>query len=65
VAEKIRIRQVKSGSNARQNQRRTLRALGLKHHQDEVVHVDRPSIRGMVETVSHLVDVEEIGKDDG
>lgn len=65
MAEKIRIRQVKSGSNARQNQRRTLRALGLKHHQDEVVHVDRPSIRGMVETVSHLVDVEEIGKDDG
>jgi len=65
VAEKIRIRQVKSGSNARQNQRRTLRALGLKHHQDEVVHVDRPSIRGMVETVSHLVAVEEIGKDNG
>lgn len=65
MGERIRIRQVKSGSNARTNQRRTLRALGLKHHQDEVVHVDRPSIRGMVETVSHLVDVEKIGEDDG
>lgn len=64
MAEKIRIRQVKSGSNARRNQRRTLRALGLKHHQDEVVHHDGPSIRGMVETVSHLVEVDEIGDDD-
>jgi large subunit ribosomal protein L30 len=64
VAERIRIRQVKSGSNARRNQRRTLRALGLKHHQDEVVHVDRPTIRGMVETVSHLVEIDEIGEND-
>ena len=65
MAEQIRIRQVKSGCNARRNQRRTLQALGLKHHQDEVVHVDRPSIRGMVRTVSHLVEVEEIGRNDG
>lgn len=64
MADQIRIRQVKSGSNAPRNQRRTLRALGLKHHQDEVVHHDAPSIRGMVETVSHLVEVDEIGNDD-
>ncbi len=62
---KLRIRQVKSGCNAPENQRRTLRALGLKHHQDQVEHVDRPTIRGMVATVSHLVDVEEMEQDDG
>lgn len=62
---KLRIRQVKSGCNARENQRRTLRALGLKHHQDQVEHVDRPTIRGMVDTVSHLVHVEEMEANDG
>lgn len=61
----LRIRQVKSGCNARSNQQRTLRALGLRHHQDEVVKQDSDTIRGMVRTVSHLVDVEEIeGNDD-
>lgn len=64
MGDRIRIRQVKSGSNARRNQRRTLRALGLKHHQDQVVHRANPSIRGMIETVSHLVEVDEIGNDD-
>lgn len=61
---KLRIRQVKSGCNAPAKQQRTLRALGLRHHQDEVVKQDQPSIRGMVRTVSHLVDVDEI-EDDG
>lgn len=61
----LRIRQIRSGCNARANQQRTLRALGLKHHQDEVVKQDSDTIRGMVRTVSHLVDVEEIeGNDD-
>ena len=62
---KLRIRQVRSGCNARANQRRTLRALGLKHHQDEVVKDDSDTIRGMVRTVSHLVDVEQIEGNDG
>ncbi len=65
MADVLRIRQVKSGCNVRRNQRRTLRALGLKHHQDMVEHVDRPTIRGMLRTVSHLVEVEELEGDDG
>lgn len=65
MADMLRIRQVKSGSNARENQQRTLRALGLKHHQDEVEHVDRPTIRGMVRTVEHLVEIEEFEGEDG
>lgn len=42
------------------DQRRTLRALGLKHHQDEVIKNDDPSVRGMVRKVGHLVEVEAV-----
>ncbi|MGI9037605.1 MAG: 50S ribosomal protein L30 [Gemmatimonadota bacterium] len=55
----IRIRQVRSGSNAMKKQQDTLRALGLRHHQAEVVQADNPVIRGMIRVVSHLVVVEE------
>lgn len=55
----IKIRQVRSGSNAIKKQQDTLRALGLRHHQAEVVQEDNPVIRGMIRVVSHLVVVEE------
>jgi large subunit ribosomal protein L30 len=42
-----------------------LRALGLRHHQDEVVKEDGPSIRGMLRTVSHMIEVEEIDGNNG
>ena len=60
---KIRIRQVKSGLGAQRKQRATLKALGLKHHQDDVVQPDNEAIRGMVNRVRHLVVVEEVGDD--
>ena len=41
-------------------QRATLEALGLRHHQAEVVKEDHPAIRGMIRVVSHLVEVEEV-----
>jgi len=59
VAKEIRIKQVRSGNGAMKKQRDTLRALGLRHHQAEVVQADNPAIRGMIEVVSHLVEVEE------
>ncbi|MEN9716348.1 MAG: ribosomal protein, partial [Actinomycetota bacterium] len=37
-----------------------LRSLGLKRIGDTVVKEDRPEIRGMVNTVRHLVSVEEV-----
>jgi len=37
-----------------------LRTLGLKRIGDVVVKEDRPEVRGMVNTVSHLVKVEEV-----
>ncbi len=59
MAKDIRIKQVRSGCNAVKKQQDTLRALGLRHHQAEVVKQDSPAIRGMIRVVSHLVVVEE------
>jgi large subunit ribosomal protein L30 len=60
VASRLRIRQIKSGIKCRHDQRATLRALGLKHHQDTVVKEDHPAIRGMIRKVGHLVTVDEL-----
>ncbi len=54
---RIRLRQVRSGLGCASKVRRTLSALGLKHHQDEVVVQDNPSVRGMIRRVHHLVSV--------
>ncbi len=57
---KLKITQTKSGIGYMQNQRQTLRSLGLKRMHDTVVQEDRPEIRGMVNTIPHLVTVEEV-----
>jgi large subunit ribosomal protein L30 len=57
---RLKITQTKSGIGNKQNQRQTLRSLGLKRMHDVVVKEDRPEIRGMVATVTHLVSVEEV-----
>ncbi len=56
----LKITQTRSGIGNKQNQRETLRSLGLKRIHDVVVKEDRPEIRGMVHTVTHLVSVEEV-----
>jgi ribosomal protein L30 len=57
-AAKLRVLQVRSGIGSARTVRGTLTALGLKHHQDEVVVPDNPSIRGMLAKVHHLVSVK-------
>ncbi len=57
---RIKVCQVKSGIGGKQNQRDTLRTLGLKRIGDVAVKEDRPEIRGMLNTVSHLITVEEV-----
>ena len=57
---RLKIRQVRSGVGGKQNQRNTLRTLGLKRVGDESVRDDRPEVRGMIKTVTHLVAVEEV-----
>ena len=56
----VKVRQVRSVIGRNKNQRETLRTLGLKRIGDEVVREDRPEFRGMIATVTHLVDVEEV-----
>ncbi|MGN6244660.1 MAG: 50S ribosomal protein L30 [Motilibacteraceae bacterium] len=57
---RLKVTQTRSGIGGQQNQRDTLRTLGLKRIGDIVVKEDRPEIRGMVRTVAHLVSVEEV-----
>ena len=57
---RLKVTQVRSQIGTKQNQRETLRSLGLKRIRDVVVKEDRPEIRGMVHTVRHLVTFELI-----
>ena len=56
----LRITQVKSANSVKRNQAETLRTLGLKKIGDVVEREDLPQYRGMVNTVIHLVSVEEV-----
>ena len=56
---KIRIKWVRSQIGYPQDQRRTIRALGLKRLQHTVEREDTPTIRGMVHKVRHMLSVEE------
>jgi large subunit ribosomal protein L30 len=57
---RLKVTQVRSEIGSKHNQRETLRTLGLKRIRDVVVKEDRPEIRGMIRTVTHLVRVEEV-----
>jgi large subunit ribosomal protein L30 len=57
---KVRITQVRSGIGQTARMRANLEALGLRHHQDEVVKVDSPSLRGQILRVRHLVTVAAV-----
>ncbi len=56
---KLRVTLVKSGIGYAEDQKRTLKALGLRRMNQSIVHEDSPSLRGMVSKVRHLVKVEE------
>ena len=53
----LTLKQVRSDSGRAETYRRTLRALGLRHYQHQIVVQDTPSIRGMIFKVRHLVTV--------
>jgi len=59
---KLRIRQTGSTIGRSEVQKKTVRALGLRRLHQVVVHEDTPQIRGMVEQVSHLLEVEEVSE---
>ncbi|GAA4177607.1 50S ribosomal protein L30 [Gryllotalpicola koreensis] len=57
---RLKVTQIKGKVSEKQNQRDTLRSLGLKRIGDVVVREDNQQNRGYVRTVAHLVKVEEI-----
>ena len=57
---KIRVTLVKSPIGYTKRQKATAKALGLNKLQSEAVHNDTPPVRGMINKISHLVQVEEI-----
>lgn len=56
----LKITLVKSPIGRKQDQIKTVEALGLKKIRSVVEKEDTPAIRGMINKVSHLVTVEEI-----
>ncbi len=56
----LRIKQVRSTIGRPQDQRDTVRSLGLRRINNVVEFPDSPSVRGMIQKVRHLVTVEEI-----
>jgi large subunit ribosomal protein L30 len=57
---KVRIKQVRSGIGHPWRLRLTLKAMGLRHHQDVVVHRDSAALRGQINKVRHLVEVTPV-----
>lgn len=58
--DKIKITQIKSTIKGKEDQKRTMKALGLRRLHQTVTHKNGPQIRGMIRKVAHLVKVEEV-----
>lgn len=60
TANKIKITQIGSIIDQKENAKRTIKALGLGRPNYSVVKADTPQIRGMIRAVRHLVRVEDV-----
>ena len=56
----LKITQVRGTAGTKQNQKDSLRTLGLKRINDSAVRPGTPAVRGLVNVVRHLVEVEEV-----
>jgi large subunit ribosomal protein L30 len=56
----LQVTQIRSTIGRPQDQRDTVRSLGLKRIRHTVIQPDRPEIRGMLRKVPHLVTFEEV-----
>jgi large subunit ribosomal protein L30 len=55
----LRVTLVKSPIGYTKDQKRTVRALGLKRMNQTVEHTDNPALRGMLDKIIHLLRIEE------
>jgi large subunit ribosomal protein L30 len=57
---RLSVRWVKSAIGYNVRQKRTLKALGFKKLGQVVEHQDSPQLRGMLNAVTHLIEVKEL-----
>lgn len=55
----LRVTLVKSPIGYTKDQKATVRALGLRRMNQTVEHKDTPALRGMLNKISHLLQIEE------
>jgi large subunit ribosomal protein L30 len=60
---KLKVILKKSPISQKQNQQLTAKSLGLRRMHQTVVVEDSRTVRGMIHTIRHLVEVEEEGAD--
>ncbi len=58
MATKLKVTLIRSGTNRPEQQKLTIKGLGLTRLHKTVVLNDTPAIRGMIRAVSHMVTVE-------
>jgi large subunit ribosomal protein L30 len=63
LAAKLRITWKKSAIGYKEDQKRTIQALGLRRLGHTVEHGDSRAVRGMITKVRHLVEVAEVSED--
>jgi len=60
AAKALKVTQIKSTIGCPEDQKLTVKALGLGKINSSVEQVDNPAVRGMIFKVKHLVNVEEL-----
>jgi large subunit ribosomal protein L30 len=60
LEKRLKVTQIRSTIGFAEDQKRTIKALGLGKINRSVLTVDNPAVRGMIFKVKHLVKVEEI-----
>ena len=60
MAAKLKVTLVRGLAGRPQKQRDTVRKLGLRRREQTVCHDNSPALRGMINRVAHLVEVETV-----
>lgn len=63
MSAKLKITLRRSPIGYDQTQKDTVRSLGFKKLQQSVVHEDNPVIRGMIQKIRHMVEVQPVSDD--
>ncbi len=60
MAKKVKVKLIRSTIGRLPSQKKTVKALGLRKINHVVEKELNPAIQGMIDTVAHLVEIEEI-----